>query len=227
MDLISSAVSYFRSIKRISMHGELYQYLVLYKQLNIPGIGTFLLDRTPAEADFPNRLINPPTYSVSLHHGNSHASKNLFRWLSTVLDISERDAVIRFNDFAYHLKNKLQSGDIFQWNGLGTLSKGLAGEIRFDSAMKDLATDPPITAVKVLRENAAHSVRVGEDERTSTEMIELLNPEERHKSYFWAIAIVLLLVSFLFIGYYFSKHGLRSSSAANQQRVESMKTSPH
>ncbi len=57
------------------MYGELYQYLVLHKQLNIPGIGTFLVERKPADIDFVNKVVNPPAYTVALHHGNATTSK--------------------------------------------------------------------------------------------------------------------------------------------------------
>src|SRR5882672_2379703 len=109
------------------MYGELYQYLVLNKQLNIPGIGTFMLERRPADIDFANKLINPPSFHIALHHGNMVPSKKLFSWLSLVFDISERDAVIRFNDFVFDLKDQVMAGHKLHWQGIGILSKGLAG----------------------------------------------------------------------------------------------------
>ena len=80
------------------MFGELYQYLVLHKQLNVPGIGTFLVERKPADIDFVSKVAYPPAYTISLHHGNVTASKKIFSWLSDVFNISERDALSRFND---------------------------------------------------------------------------------------------------------------------------------
>ncbi|MEI9912027.1 MAG: hypothetical protein WDO71_21700 [Bacteroidota bacterium] len=52
------AVSYFRSIKRTDMYQELYAYLILHRQLNVPGIGTFLVERKPAETEFTHKQIN-------------------------------------------------------------------------------------------------------------------------------------------------------------------------
>jgi hypothetical protein len=49
------------------MYAELYQYLISYKQVALPGIGTFSLERKPAESDFANKRINSPVYSVNLH----------------------------------------------------------------------------------------------------------------------------------------------------------------
>ena len=207
------------------MYSELYQYLVLHKQLNIPGIGTFLVERKPADIDFISKVVNPPAYSVALHHGNTTASKKVFTWLSEVFNISERDALSRFNDFAFELRDKVMAGDKLQWDGVGVLSKGLAGEIRFDASLKGMTIGDPIPANKVIRENAQHIVRVGEDQKTSTEMMERLVPElhEVKKSYWWAVALVIGLLAFVFIAWYFSTSGFDTTSTGNQQKLQPQK----
>jgi len=205
------------------MYGELYQYLILHKQLNIPGIGTFLLERKPANIDFVNKIADPPAYTLALHHGNATPSKNIFSWLASVLNISEPDALSRFNDFALDIKDRVLAGDKLQWNGIGILSKGMAGEIRFESSLKDLKAGTPVPAIKVMRENAEHTVRVGEQQKTSSEMIEMLAPAEERKTNWWGIALIAGLLAFIFIALYFSSKGLTTSSAANQQKLTPQK----
>lgn len=204
------------------MYVELYQYFVLYKRLNIPGIGTFQLERKPAVSDFPNKIILPPSMSIALHHGNATPSKNFFVWLSHALKISDRDAVIRFNDFAFELKRKIGAGDKVQWDGVGTLSSGLAGEIRFESALKNTAIEAPVKAEKVIRENAEHTVRVGEEERTSVQMLEWLNQPEARKNHWWAWALVAGLLMTMFLGWYFSEKGIKTSSTGNAGALKAM-----
>jgi hypothetical protein len=205
------------------MYGELYQYLVLHKQLNIPGIGTFQVERIPADIDFIGKVVNPPAYTVALHHGNTTASKKVFSWLSDVFDISERDALSRFNDFAFELRDKVMAGDKLQWDGVGVLSKGLAGEIRFDASLKGMSIGDPVPANKVIRENAQHTVRVGEDQKTSGEMMERLVPTEEKRSYWWAAALVLGLLALFFLAWYFSSRRSDSSPTGNQQKLEPQK----
>ncbi len=202
------------------MYGELYQYLILHKQLNIPGIGIFQIERIPADIDFISKIVNPPAYSIALHHSNASPSQKIFSWLSDVQNISERDALSRFNDFAFELRNKIMSGEKLQWEGIGTLSKGLAGEIRFEAAMKGMTMGTPVSANKVIRENAAHTVRVGENHKTSIEMKEYLNPADGKRSYWWAAALIIGLLAFVFIAWFFSTKGLNTSSAGNQQELE-------
>lgn len=201
------------------MYGTLYQYFLRYRQLPIPGIGTFLLERKPAVADFPNRIIHPPSFSVRLNHHPATPPISFFGWLAKALDTSDRDAVIRFNDFAHTLRLRINVGDKINWDGMGILSMGLGGEIRFEPGVINMPAGLPVKAEKVIREHAEHSVRVGEDERTSVEMIELLNKQGSRKNQWWLWALVLGLITTMFIGWYFSVNGLKTSSSGNNQKV--------
>lgn len=201
------------------MYRELYQYLVLHGKLDLPGIGIFSAERKPAEIDFASKQVVAPSYVIALlRDHNSVPSKKLFSWLSSTLNISELDAVIRFNDFVFDLRQKLLAGNKLQWNHLGTLSKGLSGEIIFEAAQKE-PIESAVRAMKVLRGKTDHTVTVGEYERTSGEMRELLGQGKEKRSYWWAVALIIGIISAIFIGYYFSAKGLNSSSAGNQQRI--------
>lgn len=215
------AESYFRSPKRTEMHEELYQYFIQHKQLNVPGIGTFLLERTAAVTDFPNKQLQPAAYSIALHHTTATPSKNFFAWLSAALHVSDREAVVQFNDFAFDLKKKISDGNKVEWNGMGVLSAGLAGETRFEPALRNASFQTAVHAEKITRENASHTVRVGEDEKTSEEMTELLSHGEKEKSNWWVMAIILALLSFLFIGWYLSEHGVNPQATGLGKKMPS------
>lgn len=196
------------------MYPELYQYLLLHKKLPVPGIGTFSLDRKPAEIDFPNKLMLPPVYSFGFQASAPVPTGKFFHWLGSILGISQMDAVIRFNDFAFEWKKQIEKGHTVTWNGVGTIRKGLAGEVKF-TAQEPLVKEQPVPAVKVLREKAEHTVRVGEDEKTSVEMEELLTRSGERKTYWWAIALAIGLSGLIFIGWYFSRNGLDVPATSN------------
>ncbi len=202
------------------MYGELYQYFIQHRQLPVPGIGTFLLERKPALSDFPNKIINAPTYSIILKNAADTPAKSFFNWLAAAFGISDRDAVIRFNDFVYNLKQRLTQGDKIHWNGVGVLSAGLAGEIKFEPELDNTQVEAPVKAEKVIRENAQHTVRVGEDERTSAEMIDYLSQPAEKRKYWWALALAMALLAIMFIGWYLSAHGLATSAAGNSNKIE-------
>ncbi len=197
------------------MYNQLYQYFIQHKELSVPGIGTFLLERKPAAVDFPNKLIMPPSYSVNLQFPSAAPSTGFFSWMANTLQISDREAVVRFNDFAFEMKQQVLNGTVINWNGIGSLHKGLAGEVKFDAALKEIAFEKPLRAEKVIREVSDHFVRVGEDERTSAQMAEILNKEEEKKATWWAWALVAGILAIIFLGWYFSVNGVSVLSTAN------------
>ena len=201
------------------MYRHLYEYLILNKQLSVPGVGTFLVERKPAGTDITHRQIKPPLYSISLNPGNETPGKRFFYWLADKLNIHYHEAIVRFNGFAYDLKNEVLSGNKVTWDHVGMFSKGISGEIRFESFLKEYNFDPPVSATRMIREKAVHNVRVGEQEKTSVEMTEWLNPEGRGRTYWRASALIAAILFVIFMGIYFSQHGFNQSSASNQKKL--------
>jgi hypothetical protein len=208
------------------MYEELYRYLIHYKQLPLPGVGTILLERKPASIDFPNKQLHPPGYRVILQQASLPPSKGFYNWLAGVLHISERDAVVRFNDFVFEIRQSIARGAMIDWKGVGVFNKGLGGDIRFVPAVKNFAFEQPLPAEKVIRYKAEHMVRVGEEEKTSVEMAELLSQPAEKKSYWWAWSLVLALAALTFIGWYFSEKGVSVASAGNGRKLAPQETAP-
>jgi hypothetical protein len=207
------------------MYNELYEYLILNRQLNLPGIGTISLETRPSTIDFAHREVNPQAYSVSFQHSNAIPAKKFFFWLADKLGTDYTEAIMRFNNFIFDLKHQVTSGNKINWNNVGVLSKGIGGEVKFEPALKQQIFDRPVSAPRIIREKAVHTVRVGEEEKTSVEMTEWLNPEAEPRSYWWAPALIAAIVLLISLGLYFSQKGLNASSAANQQKVSPQKES--
>lgn len=196
------------------MYAELYQYLILHKQLSVPGIGTFLLERKPAESDFLNKQVKPQSFCMVLQQVADSPRSGFYKWLGNALGISDRDAVIRFNDFIFEAKKQISNGDIVNWNGVGTISKGLAGEIKFSPA-EIITGEEPVSAEKVIREKAEHMVRVGEDERSSSEMAAALTKPVIKRFYWWIPALIIFVLAVGFISWYFYTNGFDVTSTGN------------
>ncbi len=200
------------------MYRELYEYLLLHKQLTMPGIGTFSLERTPARIHFPDKLVYPPVYNIKLSENTVSPPGQFYQWLGGALHITDRDAVIRFNDFVFEMKKQIGEGDTIHWSGVGTVKKGLAGEIRFLPDEPAVREDP-VTAEKLLREKAEHWVKVGETEKTSAEMEAMLALPEEKKSWWWVYALGVGLLAVIFTGWYLSENGLATGSVANSRKL--------
>ncbi|HMR93641.1 MAG TPA: hypothetical protein PKC69_15070 [Chitinophagaceae bacterium] len=201
------------------MYDKLYQYLSASKRLDLPGIGTLVLQRIPASFDYSNRVVLPPAYNLVLQHGNTAVPPSFISWLSHIQHTTEAEAIAHFESFAGDMKNDIMNGRKTEWDGVGIFSKGLAGEIHFQPAVKFQLAGEPVAAIKVVREHAEHTIRVGEDEKTATEMREMLQPARENKSNSWLAAIILLLLALIYIGYYFSVKGVAPAAAGNQQKI--------
>ncbi len=206
------------------MYQDLYEYLVLHRQLSIPGIGTFMLERKPAGTDITHRQISPPTYTINLYQNSETPARKLFHWLSDRLHIHYHEAIVRFNNFSFDLKQQVLSGNKIEWSHVGTFTKGITGDIKFETGLQDHRFDPPVSAARMIREKAVHTVRVGEQEKTSVEMSEWLHPDEEKRTYWWAPALIVAIILLIIVGIYVSQNGFSPSSAANQQSLTPQKT---
>ena len=200
------------------MYRELYQYLVQHKELPLPGIGTFIIERRPAAFDFPNKLILQPAYSVRLRTDSYIPGPPFFGWLAANLGVSTREAIFRYNDFTFDLRKNISEGGSVDWKGIGHLSKALSGEVKFVAAHV-FDRESPVKAERIIRENAEHMVRVGEDQRSSTEMTAYLNQQNEKKIIWWGISLAIAILALMFIGWYLSEHGIESHSVANTSKL--------
>jgi hypothetical protein len=109
-------------------------------------------------------------------------------------------------------------GAVVDWKAVGTISKGITGEIEFTPARLKAIVAGSVIAEKLLRQKAENMVRVGEDQRTSVEMKEMLNQKEEKKNYWWAYALIVGLLTLMFIGWYFSEHGVSVTTTMNTKK---------
>lgn len=198
------------------MYSELYRYLIRYNELPIPGVGTFSISRIPAVIDFTAKKIHAPVYGVNFHPDSYLPGRHFFNWLSEERKISDREAIFLFNDFAFDMKQNLEKGARISWKGVGEIKKSKQGDITLDP--DKLVQEESIPAEKIMRLNYEHMVRVGEDQKTSGEMTELLSRSETKKNTWWIWAIAVGIIALMFIGWYLSEHGLEGNSISNSRQ---------
>jgi hypothetical protein len=201
------------------MYEALYKYLLRYKKLDLPGIGILALQIQSAEAKFVNHSFLPPKYFFEFERSEGVPPEKLFSWLASHLNITEQEAVIRFNDFLFDLNRQLKEGKQIHWLGIGSLQKEFSGEIQFNAQQKEFSWYKEVVAKKVTRENAEHTMLVGEKEKTSTEMRELLHSGgERKATHWWIWPLAIILAIMMFLGWYFSERN-SGSAAGNNHKI--------
>ncbi len=193
----------------------LRKYLANQQQISIKGIGTVSVEQLPARVDFPNQLLHPP--ETILHFSNSSQDDSTFcKWLSRELQISELQATNNYQSFAEEMLKELKANKKVSWEGVGEFVKPENGLIQFSPALQNTSIKEPVAAKKIIRQGAEHYIRVGEDERTNTEMQEMLFGDQK-KLYqrWWLPAAVLLLTGLIAVWIYFSnytkQHGMHGN----------------
>jgi hypothetical protein len=204
------------------MYESLYRFLIKYKKVDLPGIGAIALQTQSAQSEFVSRSFLPPAYFFTLEKERDIPLGKLFSWIAADNNISENEAADQFNDFISDLKKELEAGKKITWSGVGIFQKEPAGEIKFEGNKKELPFLEPVIAKKVIRENAEHTMLVGEVEKTSTQMTEILSgdtviKEKRAAWWLWPLAAIIVIL--IFLGWYFSQHGISSSSTGNNHKI--------
>jgi nucleoid DNA-binding protein len=173
------------------MLNVLYKYLLLNDHVGIPGIGNFTVARTAA--DFQGSTILPPRQQISFQPGSALTDKNFYHFLAGEKNISEVDAVRRFQDFAYELKKDIQANPFVEFAGLGSLRRNNTGELYFEPAIVADKYFPVLTPEQ----------RTSHDSETYNVPEEMEREEVARKDRWWIWAIVLGLLAVAAIVYFY------------------------
>jgi len=198
------------------MFQVLNAYLFQHKSISIPGLGTIYLEARSASVDVADRTILPPLYQFRFDKYFDAPDREFFSYIATQRNILDYEAIKWYNEFSLDLRNRIRTEEQVEWEGVGILRKN-GGEIAFESASGGLFMNPT-PALRVNHQNAQHTLLVGDQERTNTEMNEWLHDEETGapKKSWWIIALVLAAVTLAILGWHFYTNGW---SIGNQNKL--------
>lgn len=188
------------------MYNAIKKFLVLHHHLALPGIGNFKIETVPAEIDIANRSIKSSHNKIVFSNDKLPAEKKFYSFLSHELKIDEVQSVRAFTNFTAQLQDKLHAGNIIEFAGIGTLKKQSGNTLTFQQQELPVYF-PSIPAERIIRKNVMHTVRVGEEERTSEEMQTVLHqPAIIKKERWWIAAIILAVIGITAIVFYYASH---------------------
>jgi hypothetical protein len=186
-----------------SMNDVLYRYLTLYHQLSLPGMGTLYLERIPATPNASAGLILSPRFGCRFDPAQDTPNPALFPYLSSSLGLAESEAKDAFTVFVQQLGRSAGSPDGATWAGLGQFRQDEQGRIAFsphEALFKSLHTAVP--AVRIVRTDSTHPIRVGEESFTNHEMAAQLQDREAvPRDAWWVAAAVMSAIALLIIAY--------------------------
>lgn len=190
------------------MRNVLYNYLILNNRLAIPGVGVFTVEQVPARLDFVNKTLLAPLSVIRFSLENINAAdRQFYQFLARTLRVDETTAIRRFNDFAFDLKNDLATTGHAELPGIGKLIKAFSNTYTFHAENMDEEFFPEISVERVIREKTSHTILVGEAEKTSDEMLEILSDRSASNRW-WIYAIILGVLGIGLITYYYLTHSV-------------------
>lgn len=187
----------------------LSKYLIQYKRVCIPHVGTFELVQLSPKLNVAEKLLTPPSFRTR-YLDLEVIPQHQFDYLSP--EVTKEQLM----SFGEKLKSKIQQSG-FHWNGFGKLSFS-SNEIKFEAEQLTVEGLPPIPAEKVLRENVQHSVLVGDHEMTSQQVNDSLAPIESKRSVVMIVGWILLIVAVVAIVILIYTKNFRSTSTGMQTR---------
>jgi hypothetical protein len=203
----------------------LTKYLLHYKKVSIPNIGSFIIEQQPAELNFIDRLIQPPHYKV-VFKDNEAIDDDLVTFIGANTDIDFSSARQKLELFGNALKSKLLEAP-FVWNGIGRLE--YTDGVIFHPKEIETALQP-VVANRVIRDNAQHAVLVGEQEMQSgsVEQAKTINEGNTPGSVTQLVGWLLLAVAVAFIGYYFyTQHNIKDRTGLQMEIKPRMPEATH
>lgn len=202
------AESYFRSLKRARVLALVTKYLLRYKRVAIPKVGTFEIVLQSPQLDVADKRLTAPVY-LTRHNQDDHVSDHQFRFFAND-GLDEHEIRKELNSFGERLRRQVQNSP-FHWKGLGTL-KYASSAVLFEPDEILLDSLPPVTAEKVIRQNVQHSMLVGDREMNSQQVNDVLARVEYKRPWFITLGWILLIVTVVAILIYLYMHNFQTSS---------------
>jgi hypothetical protein len=205
------AVSYFRSLKASSVLNQLTKYLLQYRRVSIPSVGTIQLVQQPATLDVASKLLLPPSFKAEWTDDET-VSDHQLRFLSAGLEQETANVRASLQALGLQLSEQVRS-EGFHWKGIGLIRQN------GDAVPLSLDALEPVAAQRVLRHGAEHNVLVGDQQMTSTQIAELREegPAAGKRSLFVIVGWIILLLSILYILFVLYKGKFRMGATGSQQ----------
>jgi hypothetical protein len=154
----------------VELPSLLYRYFSLSGNVSIPGLGALSTVRIPAVVDFSNKQLFPPVQDTQFKTHNSYSPPDQSNYIARLSGMNYEGVDNALKSLGEELKTRLMTERKLEWMDVGTFSVSNEGEIGFTPKHATTNFFLPVHYTHVLRADAEISIKVGEDEKTNTDM---------------------------------------------------------
>ncbi len=179
----------------------LFKYLILKKQLHIPGIGQFIIVQLPSRLNYTSNVIHAPVSIVQFNNTNASADKSFFDFITTELQTGKGEAIRQFHDFSFKLSNLVNTQNSLQLPGMGIISKDSNNTLSFEPVPMIQNYFPDVSLESFAPAENAERLRIPQGPTAIS--IKSANEHPRKKYRWWIAAIILGIIGVAAIAYYY------------------------
>lgn len=161
----------------------------------------------------------PPFNEISFKETIDTDSGNLVNYIARKKNILFQEARDELNEYCTRWNERINDGGKLQLDEVGTLLKNPEGHIYLERTVLENYRQP-VSAERVLHQNATHHMLVGDRETTSTAMSQYYDGTvvfERSHWGTWAIILIAIAASVLF--FHFKDHSISTEGVGNQKHL--------
>ena len=184
----------------VDMNNTISNSLFQKNKCALAGIGVLSLETGSAETDFANSQIKSP-----------------YQRIVFMPAIEANGIENNFSEISKKILSELEINNESSLHGIGKFYKDNNQQIQFEPIQLSQIFFQPVTANRIIRENAEHNVLVGDRETNSTVMTEYFTEEPKIIDRWWIWAAGIAAIALLLLGFSFYNNGV---GVANNNRVE-------
>lgn len=215
MASISLAELYFRSLKSNKVLSLLTKYLLQYRRLSIPHVGTFELVQLSPQFNVVDKLMLPPSYELNWSR-NDTLPEHQLSYLAAIAQADKETVKEELEQFGEKFRTKVEN-EPFTWKGIATIKKENGS---FDIEHQLLKVDglASVAAHRVIRENAEHSMLVGDRQMTSHQVAHRISTGKK-RSYAVLVGWILFVLTLVAIVFLLYKNGFNPLSSGLRMKA--------
>lgn len=194
----------------------IFKYIAGSGELCLRGIGRFKLEQEAAEPDVSEQQMRPPKTVTRFTDEPVQEDYLLTKYIARHYVIPEEDARKKLQAYTQNIIDEADANGKAGVSTLGELQKKPADEgYNFTAQLLPVYLQP-VDAVRPIRQDEVHLIRVGEDEKTNVEMAGILSETPRRKWKWWVLPLIGGTLALAYIAYHLF---VQQGSVGSQQKI--------
>lgn len=195
------------------------EYLAINGKLPLEGLGYLKVKSIPARMDITTRLLDAPREEYVFEYSPSASSVSFFSWLNNHPVAQSNTSESLYKELIRSVKQLAINGSL-EWKGIGIWKRKEDENFEFQFMPLSFPLLKPIQAEKIVRNDAVHAIRVGEQESDSVEMSKLLSAKKRKKvSILWLVSTLVIIIATV-LGWFLITGNMLPTALSNPAKVE-------